>query len=70
MATTQTLRETAAQAGGHTSLFRAPKLFDHLPLRDSPVSAAVNSIEQRLLQAFDPAGVFSQQARHANPSAR
>jgi glycolate oxidase FAD binding subunit len=69
-ATTRTLRETAARAGGHASLFRAPKQFDQLQPRDAPVSPAVSSIEQRLLQAFDPAGVFSQQARHANPSAR
>ncbi len=69
-AAAQELREAAAQGGGHATLFRAPANGSGHIARETPASAATSTIEQRLLQAFDPAGVFSQQASHANQSAR
>ncbi len=68
--TAQTLRAAATRAGGHATLFRAPATGSGSIARETPASTATNTIEQRLLQAFDPAGVFSQQAHHANASAR
>ncbi len=68
--TAQTLGAAATRAGGHATLFRTPATGSEPISRDAPASTATSTIEQRLLQAFDPAGVFSQQARHANASAR
>jgi glycolate oxidase FAD binding subunit len=52
----RTVREAAAQAGGHATLFRAA---DKSAGAFSPLTPAVATIHRRLKQAFDPAGIFS-----------
>jgi glycolate oxidase FAD binding subunit len=54
------LRAAAAHAGGHATLFRAPA--SGLPTgfaRRAAVSGPLATIEQRLREAFDPAGIFN-----------
>lgn len=52
----RTIREAAAQAGGHATLFRAT---DKSAGVFAPLAPALASIHRRLKQAFDPAGIFS-----------
>ena len=63
-----TVREAARAAGGHATLFVAPRVegaaaaarFDaeHLPRFDTP-SPALLRIQQALRERFDPAGIFN-----------
>lgn len=50
------LREAAAQAGGHATLFRA---LDKSPGVFTPLAAPLAAIHQRLKASFDPHGVFN-----------
>ena len=52
------LQALAQAAGGHATLFRAPASAPDARQRFTPPSAAVQTIQQRLRQAFDPAGIF------------
>jgi glycolate oxidase FAD binding subunit len=52
----QDIRRTVAAAGGHATLFRAE---DKRPGAFHPLAPAVAKINQRLKQAFDPAGIFN-----------
>ncbi|HYA65385.1 MAG TPA: glycolate oxidase subunit GlcE, partial [Burkholderiaceae bacterium] len=52
----ESIRSTAARAGGHASVFRAePRPADFL----APVPAPLERIHRALKQAFDPAGIFN-----------
>jgi glycolate oxidase FAD binding subunit len=52
----RTLREAAAQAGGHATLFRAA---DKSAGVFAPLAPGLGQIHRSLKQAFDPAGVFN-----------
>jgi glycolate oxidase FAD binding subunit len=52
----RTIREAAAQAGGHATLFRAS---DKSAGVFTPLAPALAKIHRNLKQAFDPAGVFN-----------
>ena len=52
----RTIRETAAQAGGHATLFRAA---DKSAGVFTPLAPALAKIHRNLKQAFDPAGIFN-----------
>jgi glycolate oxidase FAD binding subunit len=52
----QDIRRAVAAAGGHATLFRAQ---DKSPGAFHPLAPAVAKINQRLKQAFDPAGIFN-----------
>jgi glycolate oxidase FAD binding subunit len=52
----RTIREAAAQAGGHATLFRA---IDKGAGVFTPLAPALAKIHRKLKQAFDPAGVFN-----------
>lgn len=54
------VREAAAQAGGHATLFRPPQA-DSTPelARHTPLAPAQQAVQQRLKHAFDPAGIFN-----------
>jgi glycolate oxidase FAD binding subunit len=52
----RTVREAAARAGGHATLFRA---FDKSEGVFTPLQASLAKIQRKLKQAFDPAGVFN-----------
>jgi len=55
-ASPQKIRETAARAGGHASVFRAePRAPDFL----APISAPLERIHRALKKSFDPAGIFN-----------
>ncbi|KQV91047.1 glycolate oxidase [Massilia sp. Root351] len=54
--TAQDVRRTVAAAGGHATLFRAD---DKRAGAFHPPASAVAKINQRLKQAFDPAGIFN-----------
>jgi len=55
-----TLRQMAAQAGGHATLFRAPDAaHTDTTERFDTVSPALRAIHQRLKAEFDPAGIFN-----------
>ncbi len=50
------IREAAARAGGHASVYRAAvRAVDFLP----PLPAPMERIQRALKQAFDPAGIFN-----------
>ncbi len=52
----RTIRETAARAGGHATLFRAA---DKSAGVFTPLAPALAKIHRNLKQAFDPAGIFN-----------
>jgi len=52
----KTIRDAAAAAGGHATLFRAN---DKTPGVFHPLSPALLKIHRRLKQNFDPAGIFN-----------
>ena len=52
----RTVREAAAKAGGHATLFRAT---DKSPGVFAPLQPALAKIHRNLKQAFDPAGIFN-----------
>ncbi|MEK7360576.1 MAG: glycolate oxidase subunit GlcE [Pseudomonadota bacterium] len=52
----RTIREAAAQAGGHATLFRA---LDKSAGVFTPLAPALARIHRNLKQAFDPAGIFN-----------
>lgn len=54
------IRASAASAGGHATLFRAPQEGDTstVPRHTTP-SPAVQAIQRRLKTAFDPQGIFN-----------
>ena len=52
----RTIREAAAQAGGHATLFRAS---DKGAGVFTPLAPALAKIHRNLKQAFDPAGIFN-----------
>ena len=52
----RTIREAAAQAGGHATLFRAT---DKSAGVFAPLAPALAKIHHNLKQAFDPAGIFN-----------
>ncbi|MEK7435282.1 MAG: glycolate oxidase subunit GlcE [Pseudomonadota bacterium] len=52
----RTIREAAAQAGGHATLFRAT---DKSAGVFTPLAPALLNIHRRLKHSFDPAGVFN-----------
>jgi glycolate oxidase FAD binding subunit len=52
------VRDTAAKAGGHATLIRAPAAMRALVPALHPTSAGVARIEHAVRAAFDPAGVF------------
>jgi glycolate oxidase FAD binding subunit len=52
----RTVREAAARAGGHATLFRAP---DKSAGMFTPLTPSLSKIHSRLKQAFDPARVFN-----------
>ena len=52
----RTIREAAAQAGGHATLFRAT---DKSAGVFTPLAPALAKIHRNLKQAFDPAGIFN-----------
>ena len=52
----RTVREAAAQAGGHATLFRA---MDKSAGVFTPLSPPLAKIHRNLKQAFDPAGIFN-----------
>lgn len=54
-----TLQEAARQAGGHATLWRAPTAAPDAAGRFTAPDAAQLTIQRRLKQAFDPAGVFN-----------
>ena len=54
-----TLLQAARQAGGHATLWRAPANAPHATGRFTAPEAAQLTIQKRLKQAFDPAGVFN-----------
>jgi glycolate oxidase FAD binding subunit len=51
------LHEAAAAAGGHATLFRAPRREDGG--RGAPLKPALARIHRQLKQAFDPDGIFN-----------
>ena len=54
------LRAAAASAGGHATLFRTPASGSALDFaRRTPTAGPLAGIEQRLREAFDPAGIFN-----------
>jgi glycolate oxidase FAD binding subunit len=53
------LQQTARQAGGHATLFRAPAKAPETPGRFTPPAAHLQTIQQRLKAEFDPAGIFN-----------
>lgn len=54
------LRQTAAQVGGSATLFRAPASGVTVTvLRFGPLSATLATLQHRLKQEFDPAGIFN-----------
>jgi len=54
------LRATAAQVGGHATMFRAPQqLPGELPAVFSPLPAVQQRIQRELQKQFDPHGVFN-----------
>lgn len=56
------IREAAARAGGHATLWRVPAQGAVPPgLRFTPPAAALRVIGQRLRAQFDPAGILSRQ---------
>jgi glycolate oxidase FAD binding subunit len=55
-AVARTVRDMAAQAGGHATLMRAA---DKSPGVFAPLSEALMRVHRGLKQAFDPAGVFN-----------
>ncbi len=55
-ASREQMREAAARAGGHATLFRAA---DRSTGAFAPLSAPLRRIHRALKQAFDPAGVFN-----------
>ncbi len=52
------VRATAAQAGGHATLIRAPEEMRRAVPALHPQPAGVAALEERVRRAFDPAGVF------------
>jgi glycolate oxidase FAD binding subunit len=52
----RTIREAAAQAGGHATLFRAT---DKSAGAFTPLAPALAKIHRNLKRAFDPAGIFN-----------
>ena len=52
------LREIAAQAGGHATLFRAARAGDATP-RFEPLASPLDRIHRELQREFDPAGIFN-----------
>lgn len=52
----RTIREAAAQAGGHATLFRAT---DKSAGAFAPLAPALLNIHRRLKHSFDPAGIFN-----------
>jgi len=55
----EALREAAAAAGGHATLFRGDAALKAEAGVFAPLSPALARIHRRLKQAFDPAGVFN-----------
>jgi glycolate oxidase FAD binding subunit len=54
-----TVREQAAAAGGHASLFRVGSEGDKLQGVFAPLAPALFKIHSRLKSSFDPAGIFN-----------
>ncbi len=52
------IRATAAAAGGHATLVRAPRELRNAVPALHPRSRVVSALEARIRRAFDPAGVF------------
>ena len=55
----QALREAAAKAGGHATLFIVPGDASGPQQRTAPLPEALERIQQRLKAEFDPAGIFN-----------
>jgi glycolate oxidase FAD binding subunit len=53
------LREAAAKARGHATLFIAPSAASESLERTAPLPEPLARIQQRLKAEFDPAGVFN-----------
>lgn len=53
------VRQAAAAAGGHATLFRAPESLRCLEGAFAPLSPALLAVQQRLKKAFDPHGIFN-----------
>ena len=53
------LRETAARAGGHATLFRGGHMEQRTGGVFAPLSPALMEVHRRLKQSFDPYGVFN-----------
>jgi glycolate oxidase FAD binding subunit len=53
------MREIAAQAGGHATLFRAGSGSGSLPGRFTPLAAPLDRIHRELKRQFDPACIFN-----------
>ncbi len=66
---TQALREAAAKAGGHATLFIAPANTTERLERTAALSGPLARIQQRLKAEFDPAGVFNSVSSRDGPSA-
>ncbi len=63
------LREAAARAGGHATLFRvADGTARTAPVpRFAPLAPSVERIQRELKRQFDPAGIFNRGRMHPNP---
>lgn len=61
----QRVREEAARAGGHATLFRGPALSNvegdraDAQARMTPLAPALATLHERLKKQFDPAGIFN-----------
>ena len=53
------LREAAQAAGGHATLFRAPRQSASLPPVFHPLPEVQQRIQRELQKQFDPQGVFN-----------
>jgi glycolate oxidase FAD binding subunit len=59
------LREAAARAGGHATLFRAGSGHNGGVARFAPLAAPQERIHRELKRQFDPAGIFNRGRMYA-----
>jgi glycolate oxidase FAD binding subunit len=60
------IRESAARAGGHATLFAAGNAPPRNVSRFAPLAPAVGRIHRELKREFDPAGIFNRGRLHAD----
>jgi glycolate oxidase FAD binding subunit len=60
------IRESAAGAGGHATLFAAGAAASHDVSRFAPLAPALDRIHRELKREFDPAGIFNRGRLYAD----